>query len=234
MAAKKRILDHLEELRSRVLVVLAVVSFLSILLYPFSDDALAQFKRDLLGMYHRNVVVLTPIEAVAVRVKTSILLASVVASPLILYHAFMFLFPALSRKEKNLFLASLGLAVLLFALGCLFAYLLLLPVSYRILIGFAEPVAYPMFSLEKFIDLSLTLILVSGAVFEWPLIAGLLSYTRIVSPAQFADKRRYAILAIFILAAIITDPSLVTQLLLGIPMLLLYEAGIIAARFARK
>lgn len=233
MVAKKKILEHVEELRYRVLIVLATVFVLTLIFYPLSSDMLAKFKADLLGMYHRNVIVLTPFEAVAVRIKVSILAASLVSSPLILYHALKFMFPAFSRKEKTLFLASLGLSILLFALGCLFAYFILLPVSYRILIGFAEPVAYPLFSLEKFVDLSVTLILVSGVVFEWPLITGLLSYTKIISPKQFADKRRYAILAIFIIAAAVTDPSIVTQILLGVPMLLLYEAGIIAAKIAR-
>lgn len=210
----------------RILLVLAVATFLA---YPVSDDFIVFFKVMVLGDYADSVIVLTPFEAVMVRLKASFFIAFTASTPFISSNFLAYVFPALKKEEKNLFLKAFMASLILFSVGCAFAVLILLPTSYRILLGFAQPIASPMLSLEKLTDLSITLIIMSGIIFQWPLIASILSRLKLVSPRKFKEKRRHAILASFTLAAVVTDPSIITQVMLGIPMILLYELGIIMA-----
>lgn len=234
MAARPTVLEHFEELRFRIIRVAVVLFFLSVLAYPLSDDVIVFLKARLLGEYADSVVVLSPLEAVSVRVKASLLLAAVFSSPYITYHTLSFLLPALRKKEGALLIQTLACSMALFVLGCAFSLLFLLPVSYKMLLSIAEPFASPMLDLSVLADLTFSMTLLSGILFQWPLLAGLLSRMKVISPKQLSNKRRYAILASFTVAAIVTDPSLVTQVLLAVPMVLLYEAGIVAAKLAYK
>jgi sec-independent protein translocase protein TatC len=232
---KRTFFEHFEELRRRILFVGVTVVILSIVLYPFSDAVVRAVEERLLGAYQGNVITLSPFEAVAVQIKVSILMAVAVASPLIVHQTGSFLFPALKRREKRAFLLVVGASTLLFAAGCLFAYYVLMPVSYKVLLALTEPIAKPLIDLQTLIDISLTLTVLTGASFQWPLIVAALARFGIVSARALAEKRRYAILAIFALAAVVTaDTTVVSQIILGVPMLILYEAGIIAAKITGK
>ncbi len=230
MSEKQSVIKHLEEFRRRIIISCATLLFFSILFYPLTDRILLIVEDQLLGGFKFNVIVLTPFEAVLVRLKTSFLIGFLAASPIILYHTLKFTLPALEKREKKILSISLFFSIMLFFMGCLFAYQVLLPISYKILIGFATPIATPMLSLSALIDLSLTLMVISGLIFQWPLIAALLVKLKIVTSKQLSEKRRHAILASFIVSAIVTDPSFITQLILGIPMVFLYEVGIFTAK----
>ncbi len=235
MNGKRSVVEHLEELRRRVLTVGVTLVILSIVFYPLSDEVVRAVEEHLLGAYRENVIVLSPFEAVTVQVKVSILMAAVIASPLIAHQAVSFLFPALRRREKRAFLLVVGSSTILFAAGCLFAYYILMPVSYKVLLALTEPVAKPLIDLQTLIDISLTLAVLTGAAFQWPLVAATLAHFGIVSASTLAEKRRYAILAIFTIAAVVTaDTTVVTQIILGVPMVVLYEAGIVAAKITGK
>lgn len=231
---KLSFLDHLEELRRRLITAILIVVALSILSYPLTDDALIRIKNDVLGEYSNQVIVTTPMEAVMVRLKLSLLLGGFVSVPLLIYQAFRFMVPGLYPKEKKWFVITLGSSFILFTAGALFSYLVLLPVMVRFLLGFAAPIAQPMLMLDRLMSFIVLLIFSMGLIFQWPLIVGILARLGIVNSTTLAEKRRYAIVACFIIGATITDPTFITQIIVAIPMMILYETGIVIARVVGK
>jgi sec-independent protein translocase protein TatC len=230
MEKESTILEHLEEFRRRVITVLAAVLFLSILCYPLTDEVLIKIKRDLLDGYGDSVIVTTPVEAVLVRLKLSVLLSAFITVPLLVYEVFMFLAPGLYSKEKKWFTVTVLGSFILFITGAVFTYLVLLPFMLRFLLGFATPVAQPLLVLDKLVSFIVLLMAGMGLVFQWPLVVGVLSALGVVSPGFLAKRRRYAVVGCFILGAVFTDPTFITQVIVAVPLMVLYEAGILVAR----
>lgn len=230
MARRVGLLDHLEELRRRVLLVLVAVFLLSILAYPLTEDIILRIERDVLGEYAGNVIVTTPFEAVAVRMKLSLLLAGFFSIPLVAYEFLAFITPALRKKEKKWLIIVSCFSSLLFLAGAGFAYLIL-PLTMKILLDVAVPIAQPMLVLDELISFVIFFLAGVGLIFQWPLAAGMLTYLSILKPEVLSAYRKHAIVLCFVIAAVVTaDTTFVSQVMLAIPMILLYEAGIITSK----
>ncbi|HEY4555377.1 MAG TPA: twin-arginine translocase subunit TatC [Lysobacter sp.] len=228
-----RLLDHLLELRARLLraVLGLLVAFVALL--PFGNRLYAWLAQPLLaklpaGSQLIAVEVASPFFA---PVKLAFFAALMLAMPWLLYQAWAFVAPGLYRREKRLALPLLVSAVMLFYAGCAFAFLLVLPGVFAFLVHIAPEGVAMMTDINAYLDFVLVIFLAFGVSFELPValvIAVLLGW---VSPQQLREARGYAIVGIFIIAAIITPPDVVSQLMLAIPMVLLYEIGILAARW---
>ena len=228
-----RLLDHLLELRARLLraVLGLLVAFVALL--PFGNRLYAWLAQPLLaklpaGSQLIAVEVASPFFA---PVKLAFFAALMLAMPWLLYQAWAFVAPGLYRREKRLALPLLVSAVTLFYAGCAFAFLLVLPGVFAFLVHIAPEGVAMMTDINAYLDFVLVIFLAFGVSFELPValvIAVLLGW---VSPQQLREARGYAIVGIFIIAAIITPPDVVSQLMLAIPMVLLYEIGIVAARW---
>ena len=235
MAESMDVLQHLNELRMRLIIVILSVAVLSIATYPLTDEVIVQMKRDVLGVYENQVIVTTPMEAVMVRLKLSILLGAFISVPLGMYELFSFVVPALHPKENKLFLVTLFGSFILFVVGMSFSYFLLLPLTIDILLGFAVPIAQPMLILDEVMSFVILFMAVMGLIFQWPLVVGILSKADFVSHKMLAEGRAYAVLGCFIVSALITaDTTFVSQIFIAIPMVLLYEVGIVVARIVRN
>jgi sec-independent protein translocase protein TatC len=169
-----------------------------------------------------------------VPMKLAFFAALFIAAPYILYQIWAFVAPALYDREKNLARPLLLAASLLFYLGCAFTYFALLPVMFAYLNSTAPEGVAMMTDIGKYLDFVLVLLLAGGVSFEVPiavLVAVLLGWVKV---EQLVEWRGYVIVAIFIIAAIITPPDGLSQIMLALPMWGLYEVGIVASRMLLK
>lgn len=228
-----RLLDHLIELRARLLRGAAGVILVFFGLIPFAPKLytlLAQpLLRTLPGTGH--LVATEPAGGFFVPMKLAFMAALFFTAPWLLYQAWAFVAPGLYRREKRVALPLLVSAVVLFYAGCAFAYFLVLPAAFGFLAKFTPDVVAQTPDIGKYLDFVSVIFLAFGVSFELPVALVILALLGWVTPAQLREWRGYAIVAIFAVAAVITPPDVVSQLMLAVPMCLLYEAGIVAAKW---
>ena len=229
--SERPLIAHLLELRSRLLrgVVGLVVVLLGLL--PFANKLYALLAQPLLDKLPKGgqllaTQVASPFFA---PMKLAFFVALVVAMPWLLYQAWAFVAPGLYRREKRLAFPLLSSALLLFYAGCAFAYFLVLPSVFGFLAKVTPDGVAMMTDITAYLDFVLVIFLAFGFCFELPVALVILVLLGWVTPKQLSEWRGYAVVAIFVVAAVITPPDVVSQLLLAIPMCLLYEAGILAA-----
>lgn len=233
--AEPRLIDHLIELRARLLraVVGLLVVFLALM--PFAAEIYAALARPLLGALPATgqLVAVDPAGGFFVPMKLAFFAAVLLAMPWLLYQAWAFIAPGLYQREKRLAMPLLVSAVALFYAGCAFAFFLVLPTVFGFLARFTPDVVAMTPDIGKYLDFVLVIFLAFGASFELPVALVILVALGWVTPQQLKDSRGYAIVGVFVIAAVITPPDVVSQLMLAIPMCLLYELGIVAARWVR-
>jgi sec-independent protein translocase protein TatC len=173
-------------------------------------------------------------EAFVTYFKISIVMALFAGAPVILYEFWMFVAPGLYEREKKFVYPFIIFGSICFLAGALFCYFLVMPVIYRFFVSYAADFIIPMPDLKSYMNLTLKLLLVFGLIFELPLVAFYLTKAGIINSRMLSSKRRYAILGIFILSAVITPPDLASQLLMVIPLWGLYELSIVIARVFKK
>jgi len=225
-------LSHLVELRARLLRAVAAVILVFLCLMPVARHLYALLAAPMLAQLPEGTKMLA-IDVTSpffVQMKLAFVVAVMIAMPYLLYQAWAFVAPGLYRNEQRLAKPLLVSASLLFYTGCAFAYFLVLPTVIGF-IGMIMPEGVDQATdIAKYLDFVLALFLGFGICFEVPVAVVILAAAGIVTPAQLASARRYVIVGAFVIAAILTPPDVASQLLLAIPMTLLYEAGLIAAR----
>lgn len=226
---KKVIFEHIEELRKRVLFSIISVVLLSALSYIYAEKILG-----FLARYVKTLVFISPQEAFLAYLKISLLSGLILSAPVILFNAFRFIWIALKRQEKRLFALYFFVGTLLFATGTLFSYYVALPAAMRFLLGFASDLVRPYISVSRYIAFSAFLILAFSVAFEMPLVIVLLTRLGLLNAPLLRKKRKYFIVLLFIIAAMLTPPDVITQILLAIPLIVLYEVSILFARVAEK
>ena len=162
--------------------------------------------------------------------KAAILAAVFFCSPFILYQLWAFISPGLYRREKKYILPYLFVSSFFFLLGAVFCYFIVFPVIFRFFLSFATNEIRPLPSIREYLTFTLKLLLGFGLLFQWPALVFFLSRMGVVSSSFLARNRKYAILLIFVAAAILTPPDLVSQLLLAGPLILMYEGSIWMAK----
>lgn len=226
------LLDHLVELRARLLRAVAGLLLLFVALLPFANRLYAWLAQPLLDKLPAGgqliaVEVASPFFA---PLKLAFCVAVVLAMPWLLYQAWAFVAPGLYKREKRLALPLLASALALFYAGCAFAYWIVLPAVFAFLQQVTPAGVAMMTDINAYLDFVLVVFLAFGASFELPVALVILVLLGWVTPAQLREWRGYAIVGIFVVAAVITPPDVVSQLLLALPMVALYELGILAAR----
>jgi sec-independent protein translocase protein TatC len=227
-----RLLDHLIELRARLLRAVAGLLLVFVALLPFANRLYSILAQPLLDKLPKGgqliaVEVASPFFA---PIKLAFFVAVVVAMPWLLYQLWAFVAPGLYKRERKLALPLLASALALFYIGCAFAFFIVLPAVFTFLNRVTPSGVTMMTDISAYLDFVLVIFLAFGASFELPVALVILVLLGWVTPQQLRDSRGYAIVGIFVLAAVITPPDVVSQLLLALPMVALYEAGILAAR----
>ncbi len=228
---ERPLIAHLLELRSRLLRgVVGLVVVLACLL-PFANKLYALLAQPLLDKLPKGgqliaTQVASPFFA---PMKLAFFAALMLSMPWLLYQAWAFVAPGLYQREKKLALPLLASALTLFYAGCAFAYFLVLPMVFGFLAKVTPAGVAMMTDIGAYLDFVLVMFLAFGLAFELPVALVILALLGWVTPAQLREARGYAVVGIFVIAAIVTPPDVVSQLMLAIPMVLLYEAGILAA-----
>ena len=244
--SKLPLTEHLAELRKRLLVSVAVVfvaflvvfnfseNLFTMLTFPLRSEFRLHLKQPFLELIHKAPPPLAFFavgEAFWMHLKISFVAATVVSLPVIFYELWMFVSPGLLKKEKKFVLPFVVSATILFLIGAFFCFFIVLPFALTFLLGYKTADLTAMLSIEKYMDFCLKFVLAFGVVFELPLIILFLARFNIITPQFLAKHRKYAILFAFIIAAVLTPtPDAFNQTLMAVPVIILYEIGILVAR----
>jgi sec-independent protein translocase protein TatC len=228
--------DHLEELRKRLIVCFIAVGVGFVLSYGFKEKLFQILTRPLIGvMQPGDKLIFTGLpEAFFTYLKVAFLSGIILAAPVIFYEFWMFVAPGLYDKEKRLMVPVVVLSTVFFVGGAFFGYFIVFPFGFKFFLGFASETIRPLPSMREYLGFASKLLLAFGIVFELPLIITLLAKLGMVSVSFLKKNRKYAILLFFIGAAILTPPDVVTQIMMALPLILLYEISIIGARIFGK
>jgi len=231
---RRPFLEHLEELRQRLIRCMIAVGIAFVVCYFFSKDIFSFLAKPLKESLPEGstMIFINPAEAFLTYIKLSFYAALFFSSPYILYQAWMFIAPGLYAHERRYALPFMVVSVLLFVAGVAFAYFVVFPFAFRFLMGFATDVIRPAPSLREFLGFASMLLLAFGVVFELPVFVFFLTKMGVIDHTTLTRNRRYAVLIIFIVAAILTPPDVFTQLLMAGPLLVLYEASVLVAKVA--
>ena len=232
---KMSFLEHLGELRTRIVWSLIPTAVGLIVAFRFSDRIL-QFIRRPLDRANVQLVSLTPTEGFWTSMKISMVMGVILAMPVILWQVWAFIAPGLHKHERRFAGPFVIIGSVLFLLGASFALLVVMPFGVEFLLNFTKDQGIqPMISVSSHVDLVIKFTLGFGLVFELPLVLTMLSRMGIVTPQFLSKNRKYAILVNFIIAAILTPtPDILNQSLMAGPLCVLYEIGIISARIFGK
>jgi sec-independent protein translocase protein TatC len=227
---------HLEELRKRLIICFVAVGIGFALSYGFKEKLFQVLTHPLIGvMQTGDKLIFTGLpEAFFTYLKVAFLSGIILSTPVIFYQFWMFVAPGLYDKEKRLLLPVVSLSTLFFVGGAFFGYFIVFPYGFKFFLGFASEIVRPLPSMREYLSFSSKLLLAFGVVFELPLIITFLAKMGIVSVDFLKKNRKYAILLFFIGAAILTPPDVVTQIMMAMPLMVLYEISIIGARIFGK
>ncbi|GAA5001656.1 twin-arginine translocase subunit TatC [Pseudoluteimonas lycopersici] len=227
-----RLIAHLVELRSRLLRAIGGLLAVLIVLLPLANKLYGWLALPLLAKLPpgSRLIATQVASPFFTPMKLAFCVALMVSMPWLLYQAWAFVAPGLYKREKRLALPLLASALALFYAGCAFAYFIVLPAVFTFLNNVTPPGVAMMTDISAYLDFVLAIFLAFGISFELPVALVILVLLGWVTPAQLREWRGYAIVGIFFVAAVLTPPDVVSQLLLALPMIALYELGIIAAR----
>lgn len=225
---------HVQDLRGALLWSLLGWGAATLLAWNWWDLVWSVLAAPLQGMSHPpRIVATTPTAAVTASVQLALAAGSLIASPWVLWHLWRFASPALLPREKRVAVRALFWTVVLFALGVVCGYWTILPMTLRWLSEYGADMFDPLWSVQEYTSMSVKMLVGAGAMFEWPLLTYALASLGAVHARQLLSWSRGAIVAIFVLAAILTPPDPVSQCILAAPMLALYFAGVGTAALAR-
>lgn len=235
--SKAPLTEHLEELRKRLIRCFIAVGIGFCVAYGFKEKLFAILIRPLVSvMDDKSSMIFTGLpEAFFTYLKVSLLAGIILALPVIFYEFWMFVAPGLYRKERKVVLPVVLISLFFFTAGAMFGYFLVFPFGFKFFLGFANDRIQALPSMREYLAFSSKLLLAFGLAFELPLVVTLFARFGFVSLDFLKKNRKYAVLLFFTASAILTPPDVVTQVLLAVPLMLLYELSILGARlFGRK
>lgn len=238
------LLEHLVEFRRRLVYVLWAIGAGFCICYFFAPDLYAFLVRPLANATEgeqRRLIYTGLTEAFVTYIKLALWGGCALAFPVVIAQIWFFLAPALYKAERSLLLPFLIASPVLFLAGAAMAYFLVFPMAWHFFLSFEVPSGgagtLPIqleARVSEYLSLSMTIILAFGVAFQMPVILVLLTRIGLLSSAQLAAFRRYAIVLVFVLAAVLTPPDVLSQICLALPLVLLYEAAILASRWIEK
>ncbi|MCI0513530.1 quinolinate synthase NadA [candidate division KSB1 bacterium] len=228
-------LDHLEELRMRLIKCFVAVFAGAIVVYSFSGDLLKILVMPYVSTGHENkLIFLDPSGGFMIYLEIALFGGIIVSVPVIFYQLWRFIAPGLYARERGMTLTIIAVSTFSFIVGAIFAYFIMAPIALKFLLGFQTELLAATLTIEKYLSFILTMILAAGLVFEFPLVAFFLAKIGLLSASFMREKRRYGIVLILIIAAVLTPPDVISQMLLAVPLLLLYEVSIIVVAMTTR
>lgn len=228
------LIEHLSELRKRIFVIVIVFLTVTVVGFNFSDDLVASLvdKAKAIGY---EMIYISPGELFTQYIRMAIVGGFVFSSPVILFETWLFIKPALKKSEKTVVFLSLIAGLLCFVLGAVFAYFIVIPITLTFFMSVDQHNSVQAtITIQNFLSFVLTTLITFGIVFEMPVLTILLTQLGILKTEWLTKSRRVVIVSVFIIAAIITPPDVVSQILVSIPMLVLFEVSILLSKIIGK
>lgn len=227
---------HLLELRDRLLRMVLVIAIVFIILFPFAQDLYNWLSDPLVSQLPegQRLIAIGVASPFLIPYKLALLAAFLIALPVVFYQLWAFIAPALYKHERRLVIPLLASSVALFYIGMAFAFYVVLPLMFSILPGFAPTNVDVTPDIAQYLDFVMMIFVAFGFGFEMPIATILLVTTGVVTAKELGKKRPYVIVGAFIVGMFLTPPDVLSQLLLAIPMWLLFELGLILSRLFKQ
>jgi len=229
-------ISHLIELRTRLLRSIVAVVVVLLALFPWAKDVYALLAAPLLNALPKGATMIaTDVTGTFfVPLKVTLMVAFLIALPYVLWQAWAFVAPGLYQHERRLALPVLVSSFLCFVGGMAFAYFFVFPIAFKFFAGYTPEGVTMMTDIDKYLSFVLTMFVAFGVTFETPVVVIVLVRFGIVTLAKLRAIRPYVIVGAFVVGAVFTPPDVVSQLLLAIPLWVLYEIGLLLARFVER
>ncbi|MCG6553326.1 MAG: twin-arginine translocase subunit TatC [Candidatus Magnetominusculus sp. LBB02] len=249
---KMSLMEHLGELRKRIIICVVAVLALFILTFNYSEVILKALIMPIenkmvfsfhypfvgfepSGIKQKTLVFTEPSEAFWMHCKIALMAAIVMALPVVLSQIWLFIEPGLIEREKKFILPFVTGGTVLFLIGALFCYYVILPFALGFLMTYKTENLTPMISVGNYVNFTMKFLLAFGAIFELPILLLVLTKMGLVTPQKLAKIRRHVIVAAFIIAGVVSPtPDAFNQTLMAVPIIILYEVGILASRLIKK
>jgi sec-independent protein translocase protein TatC len=218
--------DHLDELRHRLIISVVGIGVGFAISYAFSQQILLLLQRPMPA----RLIFIAPTEAFFVNLKVAFYAGVFLSIPLLLFQAWKFVAPGLYEHERRYSYPFLLVSTALFLIGAAFAYLVILPIALHFLITQGGDLWEPNITLSSYLAFCMRLLLAAGLIFEFPVLMYFLAKVGVVTPEFLVKNRKYAVLVAFTISAILTPPDVFSQILLAIPLFLLFEVSIFVAK----
>ncbi|MEW5784504.1 MAG: twin-arginine translocase subunit TatC [Bacillota bacterium] len=229
---KEYIIRLLEELRKRLIIIIVTVFVVAVVCFFFIEEI-----RQVLMLpgeeLEMKLIYLNPSEALMANLRLSFIASGMLTLPILLYQLIALVLAVTRRHRRSAYLLSLAMYVL-FALGISFAYFVVFPFALKFFLSFSADDLVAQFSIARYISFATGFLLSFGLVFQLPLVFWFLGSIGLVSTAFLRQNRKYALLVIMIFSAILTPPDVFSQILMAIPLMILYEMGIILVYFSQR
>jgi len=235
-AEKQPFLSHLEELRKRLIISAIAIGIGFMGCYAFAKDLFQILLIPLMSeLPEGDRLIFTGLpEMFLAYLKTAFIGGVLLASPVIFYQLWKFVAPGLYQHEKKYGFSFVICSTILFVCGALFGYFIVFPFGFKFFLGYANENIQALPSVKQYFGFATRLLFAFGIVFELPVIIYFLSKVGLVNVAFLRKKRKYALLLAFVMAAILTPPDVITQCMMALPLLILYEVGILVAWLGEK
>ena len=229
---KQPFLGHLEELRKRLVICAIAIGIGFGISYVFAKQLFSYLVLPLTKVLpddSRLIFTNLP-EMFIAYIKVALVAGIILAIPIIFYQLWMFLAPALFKKEKKYIIPFVLFSSILFVVGALFGYLVVFPYGFKFFVSFATEDIQALPSVKQYFSFAIRLLLAFGLVFEMPVVVLFLTKIGLITPDSMKKFRKFAILSSFILSAILTPPDVATQLMMALPIIILYEISIFLSK----
>ncbi|MBS83074.1 MAG: twin-arginine translocase subunit TatC [Gammaproteobacteria bacterium] len=232
----KSVIPHLQELKNRISKCLLFIFIIFLILFPFADQIYNIIAEPLITKLPQdsNMIAIDVASPFFIPFKLVLFLSIFITIPYLLYHMWRFIAPGLYDHERKLVLPILISSSLLFYLGAAFAYFVVFPLIFAFFISIAPEGIAVMTDIGRYLDFVVTLFFAFGFAFEVPIITIILVMTNATTKENLIKKRPYVIVGAFILGMLLTPPDVISQVLLAIPIWILYELGIFFSTFVSK
>lgn len=234
--AELTLIDHLIELRDRIMKSLASVLVIFLCLFYFANDIYTFVAEPLMSVLPENMgmIAIDPTSPFFAPFKLTFYVSLFLAAPYILYQLWSFIAPGLYKNEKALAIPLFVSSVALFYAGIAFAYYVLFGFVFAFFVSVAPEGILVMPDINSFLSFALAIFFAFGAAFEIPIAVFLLIWTGVVEPDDLSKKRPYVVVGCFVMGMLLTPPDPFTQSMLALPMWMLFEAGILAGRLVKR
>ena len=225
------VLEHLSELRMRLMICAGALLAAAVFCFTQADWIRRILTAPLDGL---QLIYLSPPEALTANLRLSFVAGVVLVSPLVLQQLTAFLFPAFTRREKVGAIFVMAGIAFLFCCGVLFAYRIVFPFTIGFFLQFASEALDPQFTISEYISFVISFHIAFGLVFQLPLLTWVLGRVGLISSRFLRKNRKFALLVMLVVAAIITPPDIISQVVMVGPLMFLYEVGIVMLLFSER